>query len=246
MATYSTLVTRALNQLRLASNLDAQEVAEVAIAEAMKFVAFHVRIPSLLPSVGALAPAPGIDDVISMTLTGTFGLSAGVYQAPDRLWVAQAQSDVTDLNKGTAYTFVPYDTYLDLTSISSNYREDLSATRYDELPSSYVWTIKDDSTIFAKPLAEDNYVTLRYHKVPTAYASNGTPEILPMFDFILVNATVLALKEWLREPDQMLTLWDLYQSLMPSIDEYKRHITATRKRGNLRIHRAYRAPRSLW
>lgn len=247
MSTYLQLRDRAISQISLTGNADAQEVAQIALQECMRYVAHKVRVPALLPTVAAAAPAPGGDGVIAMTLTGTFALGSGVYQAPDRLWVAKTSGDVTALDKGTPYKYYPIEAYRDLSNIAPNFRTYIDSDSINDLDSKFRWTVDEATgTVYIDPVEEGNYVTLQYHKSPAAYADGTTPEILPLFDYILVDGAVLALKEWLREPGEILTYRSLFRALDPDIEEYKRHIAGTRKRTQLRMHRSYRTMRNSY
>jgi hypothetical protein len=243
MATYTALLARATGQLGLTGQLDAEEIGAVALYEAMRYVAFYVPIPSLSPIVSATAPAPAGDGVITMGLYTTFGLASGTFQAPDRLWVAESSSVVTSLEKGTIYNFMEYQDYLDASSVSLGFRDGINPHPIADMQHRLVWTVKDNTDVLVMPVAQGNEVTLRYRKEVAANTGSNTPEILPLFDFILVNAAVLVLKEWQREPAAITTMWELFSSLKPSIEEYKRHIAGTRRRMDLRVNRNYRVYR---
>lgn len=240
MATYDTLRDRALKQVGCFGQSDAQTVAQTALEEAMKFVAFHVRIPSLIASATATAPAsPELEtNAISLTAVGGFNISAGVYQAPDRLYVKK-DSTVTDV--GTPYEYMEYHFFQDLKQIPANARSGIFyPVVIDERPK-FCWTITPSGKVWATPTLENNVLTLFYRIVPAAYSGAATPEILPMFDHILVDGAVIALKEWLREPETISTLWTLFENgLKSSVDRYDLFLKGQRKRDHLKIHRSYR------
>lgn len=239
MTTYSTLRDRALGRVDCVGQSEAQTIAQNALEEAMKFVAFHVRVPSLIASASATAPANASLEANAIAIESTgFAITSGVFQAPDRLFV---KADSTVVGYGTPYDFLEYHHFLDLKSVPGGSRIDLfTPALVDERPR-YAYTITPTSKIWTEPLTEGNVLTLFYRKVPAAYSGAATPEILPAFDYILVNGAELALKEWLREPTEIITLWDLFKAhLMPEIELYDDYIHSQRKRTYFKIHRSYR------
>lgn len=242
MSTYTALRDRALGQVGCTGQTEAQSLAAVALEEAMKFVAFHVRIASLIATATATAPASPELEANAITIEGgggTFGVTSGVFQAPDRLYVKQ---DSTIVDIGVPYDFLEYDHYQDLKNIPSLLRTGvMDSSVLDERPRRS-YTITPSSKIWAEPLTEGNVLTLRYRTVPAAYgAGSGTPEIMPMFDYILVKGAVLALKEWLREPEEIITMWELFEKgLLKDVQRYDNFLNSQRKRGHFRIHRSYR------
>lgn len=241
MATYDALRDRALAQVSCLGQTEAQAVAQQALEEAMKFAAFHVRIPSLIASATATAPANPTLESSAIAITGgagTFGVTAGVFQAPDRLYIKK-DSTITDI--GTPYEFLEYHHFQDLKSIPAALRVGIfNPAALDERPN-FAWTITPTDKVWAFPVSQNNVLTLVYRKVPAAYVGGNTPEILPMFDYILVNGAVLALKEWLREPTQVITWWDMFeQQLMKDVQRYDLFLNSQRKRSHLKIHRSYK------
>lgn len=239
MSTYQTLRDRALGQLGLVGQTDAQTVAQTALEEAMKFVAFNVRVASLVGSATATAPAnPELEaSAIAIETTG-FAVTSGVFQTPDRLYV---KKDSAATSPGIPYDFYEYDHFLDLKNIPSGSRFGVfEPGTIDEL-SQRAYTITPTNKIWALPLAAGNVLTLFYRKQPAAYVSGNTPEIAVQFDHILVNGAVIALKEWLREPAEITTLWTLFENgLKKDIETYDSFLNSRRKRKNLRIHKSYR------
>ena len=218
---------------------DLQTVAQAALEEAMKFVAFHVRVPSLIASATATAPAsPELEANAIAIGVGGFAVSS-TFQCPDRLYIKK-DSSVADI--GTPYEFLEYHHFQDLKSIPGATRRDIfNPAALDERPQ-YSYTITPSDKIWAYPIAEDNLLTLVYRKVPAAYSGAASPEILAMFDYILVNGAVIALKEFLREPTEITTLWGLFeQGLKADVERYDLFLNGQRKRSHLKIHRSYRA-----
>lgn len=241
MAIYSTLRDRALGQVGCTGQTEAQAVAEVALEEAMKFVAFHVRVPSLIASATATAPASPELEANAIAIeggAGTFQISAGVFQAPDRLYV---KKDSSAVSPGTPYEFLEYHHFLDLKSIPGGTRIGIMEPGVlDERPARS-WTITPSNKVWANPLTQGNVVSLYYRKSPAANTGGNTPEILPMFDYILVNGAVIALKEFLREPAELTTMWALFeQALLKDCQRYDLFLNSQRKRSHLQIHRSYR------
>lgn len=239
MATYSALRDRALNRVGCLDQTEAQTVAQMALEETMKLVALKVRVPGLIATATATAGAsPELEaNAIAIETTG-FGVTAGVFMAPDRLYV---KKDSSIADKGTPYEYLEYDHYVDLKSVPWGERQTLyESGLHDERPR-FAWTITPSNKIWAEPLTEDNVLTLRYRKAPAAYVAGNTPEISAQFDFILVNGAELVLKEWLREPEAITTTWALLQDgLQQDIENYDIEINGQRKRKALKVHRTYR------
>ena len=135
-----------------------------------------------------------------------------------------------------------YNHFIELRSIPGGVRVGIMTPgTIDERPA-FPWTITPLDKVWAQPLAQNNVLTLFYRKVPAAYVGANTPEILPMFDYILVNGAVLALKEFLREPTEITTMWGLFEAgLMKDIEKYDSFINGRRKRSYMKIHRSYRS-----
>lgn len=238
MATYEQLRDRALGRVGCTGQSEAQTIAQVALEEAMKFVAFHVRVPSLIASATATAPAdPELEsNAIALDASG-FNI-ASTYQCPDRLYVKR-DNTVTDI--GTPYEFLEYHHFQDLKSVPIKERSGVIESGFGDERPRFCYTITPNDKLWAQPLQEDNVLTLVYRKVPAAYSGAASPEILPMFDYILVNGAEIALKEWLREPAEISTLWSLFEAgLMRDVERYDSFLNSQRKRTQLRIHRSYR------
>lgn len=239
MTIYSALRDRALDQVGCTGQTEAQTIAQAALEEAMKFVNFHVRIPSLTAEASATAGAsPELEsNAIAIETTG-FSITAGVFQCTDRLYV-KTNSTITE--KGTPYEYREYLHFLDLKNIAAGSRTGImSPGVLDERPQ-YCYTITPSNKIWATPLTQNNVLTLMYRKAPAAYSGAVAPEILPLFDYILVNGAVIALKEWLREPESITTWWSLFENgLKADIERYDSFLNSGRKRTGLKLHRAYR------
>lgn len=241
MATYEALRDRALSQVGCLGQTEAQTVAQIALEEAMKFTAFHVRVPSLIASATATAPASPELEANAITL-GALGFNvSSTYQCPDRLFV---KNDSSVVGYGTPYNYLEYHHFIDLKSLPAGVRVGvMTPGTIDERPN-FPWTITPTDKVWAEPLAEGNVLTLFYRKNPAAYSGASTPEILARYDYILVNGAVLALKEYLREPDAITTLWTLFENeatgIIKDCRQYDRDINGARKRSHLKIHRSYR------
>lgn len=238
MTTYSALRDRALSQVSCTGQTEAESLAATALEEAMKFVAFHVRIPSLIAEAAATAPANPMLEASAITLGASGFNIAATYQAPDRLYVKNSSAST---ERGPAYEFLEFNHFLDLKNIPNSNRAGIfTPATYDERPY-LVYTITPTDKIWATPLAAGNVLSFFYRKSPAAYSALVAPEILPMFDYILVNGAVVALKEWLREPDSITTWWTLFeQALTKDVQRYDLFLNGQRKRSHLQIHRSYR------
>lgn len=240
MATYEQLRDRALNRVGCLGQTEAQLVAQQALEEAMKFVAHRVRVPSLIAKATFTAAAsPELEaNAIPLGVSG-FNIAA-TYQAPDRLYV---KKDSATENYGTPYDFLEYHYFIDLKSIPGGARTGILVPgMIDERPQ-FSYTQTPDSTIWIQPLTVGNVVTFFFRKAPAAYSGASTPEILGLFDYILVDGAELILKEWLREPDTLSTTSQILEALTPSIHEYDEKINGQRYRSGLKIHRSYRPRR---
>lgn len=236
--TYATLRDRALSQVGCLGQSEAQIVAQTALEEAMKFVAFKVRIPSLIASATFTALASPDLEVNAIPLgSAGFNISSS-YQAPDRLYIA-VDSNATV--PGLPYEFLEYAYFLDLQAIPSTIRIGISSPYTADDRPLYCYTITPANTVWIRSIVQGNIVTFYYRISPVAYNSSSSPEILPMFDYILVNGAVIALKEWLREPAEVTTLWSLFEAgLTPDTQKYDEFLNGQRKRSHLKVHRSYR------
>lgn len=236
--TYEQLRDAALKRVGHLGQSDTEQVAEAALEEAMKFVAYYVRIPSLIGSATATAGASPMLESNAITLsTGGFNITS-TYQAPDRLNVKRTSAD-TDI--GIPYTYYEYHVFQDLRNIPGLYRYGLSGPAVNDESSDYAYTITPDGKLWATPLAENNILTLYFRKSPAAYSGSAYPEILPLFDTILVNAAETVLKEFVREPEAIVNMWELFERhLIMDIDKYDQFINGQYNRSELKMHRSYR------
>lgn len=238
MSTYGTLRDRATARVGLTGQSEAEGIAQAALEEAMRYISFIVRVPSLVGSATATAPASPTLEANAITLdTGGFNILSS-YSTPDRLYVKKSSAIV---GYGTPYEFLEYNHFIDLKSLAGGARTDLFRPGLlDERPD-FSYTITPANTIWAYPLTQNNVLTLFYRKTPAAYSGAATPEILPMFDYILVNAAEIVLKEWLREPAELTDMWELFEAKLGSqIRQYDLHLQSQRHRTHYRIHRSYR------
>ena len=213
------------------------ELAEIALAECVKFVSFHIRVAALVGSATATAPASPELESNALSITTDFSISD--FRTPDRLFVKQNSSSV---EKGAPYEFLEYDTALDLLySPSSRFGITRDSDSYgDDIPERW-YTITPSNKIWARPLSEGNVLTFFYRKEPAAFVAGNTPEINPQFDWILTKGAVLAIKEAQREPDRIMSMWDLFSAgLGDDLDRYDSFLNGRRKRDEIRIHKSHR------
>lgn len=238
MATYQTLRDRALNRVGCLGQSEAQTVAQNAMEEAMRFISFHVRVPSLISSATATAPASPTLKANAITLgVSGFNITA-TFQCIDRLYV---KKDSSGDDEGVPYVYREYHHFLDIKNDPSPYRYSIDSPEiFDENPQR-VFTITPDNKLWAMPLTQNNVLTLYYRVLPAAYSGGATPEVLPLFDYILVNAAEIALKEYLREPAEITNLWRLFEGgIMDDVKKYDEYLNGQYKRDSLKIHRSYR------
>ena len=239
MATYNQLRDEVLRRCGALGEVEAQDVVQAALVACMRFVSFHVRIPSLIGSATATAPAsPTLEaNAIPLYTTG-FTIPAGQFQVPDRLYV---KKDSSTEGQGTPFDFREYHHFLDELNAPRSERVQIFAPgTLNELPR-FPYTITPSNKLWALNIVEDNVLTLYYRKVPADYSPDSSPEITPLFDHILTSGAELALKEFLKEPAALTHLWQLFtDGLMPQIESYDSHINGSRKRRTFKIHRSYR------
>lgn len=237
MTTYATLRDSALKQCGAYGESEMSELAEIALAECMKFVSFHIRVPALVGSATATAPASPELESNALSIASDFSIAD--FRTPDRLFVKKNSSAV---ELGTPYEFLEYDTTLDLLySPSSRYGIVRDLDEYgDDIPDRW-YTITPSNKIWARPLSQGNVLTFFYRKEPAAFSGAGTPEINPQFDWILTKGAVLAIKEAQREPDRIMSMWDLFTNgLEADLDRYDSFLNGRRKRDEIRIHKSHR------
>lgn len=240
MATYQQLRDDVLSKTGYTGQLEATTVVEKALAEAMKFVAFNVKIASLIKKATATAPAsPELES--NAIAIGSGGFNISDFQQIDKLFVKSASATS---GYGLPYDPKEYWDILELQAIPSPYNGTrlLDTERsFDDTPKRW-YTQTPDDKIWCKPVKQGDILTLFYRTEPAAYNNSNTPEISSRFNYILVKAGELALKEFLREPDQISTMWDLFEAvLQKDIAKYNDALAGGRVRDSFKIHRSYRA-----
>lgn len=234
MATYQELKVKALNltDQSLEIDADASAIAEYGLEEGLKYVANQINLPGLIGQASATWGA----STESIPL-GLGGFEITDYQAPNRLYIKR-DSDVEGV--GIPYEYLEYLFWLDAKSIPLGDTRDslFEENTLDERPARS-YTIDFDSNLIAHPVAEDNVLTFFYKKEPAAYSAIGVPEIPSNFNYILVDAAILCLKEWLREPEAIVAPQTLFKALDPAIAVIQEELWGKRKRRNLKIHRSY-------
>jgi len=236
MTTYDGLVSTVLELCDHVGSTDAQTVANRAMALCMRYVSSRVELPSLIGSAsftwGALTTSAPL-----FTSQG-FNITESTYGSPNRLYVKR-DSSATD--PGIPYEFLEYVHWLDLKSaVSGGARSSLFEPPSNDERPQYAYTIDHSNALIAYPIAENNVLKFYYNKLPAAFAGGATPEIPAQFDYILINGASLYLKEWIREPADILDSYRIFQSLNPQIEEMDSFLNARRKRRQLKLANSYR------
>lgn len=223
MATYGTLKDRVLRLTEQIGVVDAGEVAKIALEEVVKYVSTKVVLPQLIGS----ATYTWQSSDTSASIAADFGVSD--YETPVRLYV----DDVP-------YEYREFLVYKDLKSVPLGYRDGISSEDiYDERPQK-CWTVNFSNEIELDPVSTGAVLQLYYAKPPASYSDAGTPELPARFDHILVTGAVLVLKEYLREPEQIIDYYTLFSALDNQIRELDIALNSLRKRNVIKIHPRYR------
>lgn len=211
---------------------DAAAIAEIALEEALKYVAQKVYLPALVASA---TYTWGVSDT-EASLSSDFGISD--FETPVLLLVAENASST-----GVPYVFREWLEYEQIRAVPGGIRVNLtSATSYDERPDR-VYTLNPSNELIAYPIKAGNVLTLYYRKSPAAYSDAGTPEMPSLFDSILVNGAVMYLKEYIREPEQIINPYKLFKDLDEQIEELDHHLKSQRQRRPMKLSARYRIPK---
>lgn len=225
MTTYSTLLDRALKLTDSEDVTQAEAVGQIALEEALKYVASKVYLPDLVAS----ASYTYTDSDTYVDISADLGISD--YETPEYLYI----DDIP-------YVYREWHEWKILKNSPGQVREDLSSPlTYDERPNR-VYTIDPNNRIYIYPVSEDDVVEFFYRKSPAAYTSGGTPEMPSLFDSILVNGAVMYIKEYIREPEAIINPYELFSKLDPQIEELDRHLNSKRSKPHIRLSRRYRIP----
>lgn len=234
--TYSQLRDLALKMCDASGSSEAESVAEAALEETMSYLATKLELPALIKRANATWGSSTTSIAIS-----TGGFNATDFQSPNRLFIAQTVDSYTEETPGIPYDFVEYMNWLDLMSIPNGINDPriFESGAVDARPAR-AWTINLDEEVVVCPIAENNYLTLFYNTEPAAYTDNGYPEIPAQYSYILVNGAVLILKEYIREPEQIIDPRTLLRSLDDQIRELDIHKRSNRRNTILHVsHRYY-------
>lgn len=224
MSTYGEIITDAQKLTDTTGQTDIQEMMEAVVIYALKYIATKVTVPELraVTSYTYLST----DDTIPI---GGGGFAISNFTTPIRLYVNDIPHDYRE-----------YLEWLDLQSAPGGFRWSINQTSTVDLRPSRCWTINPSNEVEIYPLpVEDDVIKLVHAREPAAYSSGGTPELNARFHVILMNACVIAAKEFLRDPDAILDLNALFQALDPQITELSIHQDSLRVRRGHRISSRY-------
>lgn len=236
MTTYGNLRDKVLRDNDNLGQTEYETVVETALAEAMRFVSFHVKILSLIKKDTFTALADPHLEANAIPLKTSGGFNATDLILLDQVYVKE-DSDV--VGYGSPYTCKEYWDVLQMLSGDVS----LNARNYYEgadLPRKW-YTITPDDKLWLSPIIEDNVITIFYKVQPGEFDAAETPEINPYFDWILTMGADIALKAHKNQPDSMVNYWELFTAkLMTHVNTYKEHLLGSRRRDVLKIHRSYR------
>lgn len=229
MSTYEQLRDKALRLTDQVGATDATRVAEVALEEALNYVSTKV----VLDGLRGRATYTWLSTDVTVPVGGG-GFAITDLSTPLHLYVGAAQDD------GTRYDYRRWNTWLTLKFSPSQERLGLfEPTTYNELPDR-CFTIDPDNNIHIYPEpSEDQILTLYYEKDPAGYGDGtGTPEITGKYQSILTMGAVLWIKDWLREPDQSINPYLLFEQLDPQIRELEIHLRSNGQRPKVKLNRS--------
>lgn len=236
MATYNTLKTEVLVNCDHVGSTDAGTVVEYALRTCVRYISSRTELPKLRTSKTYTV----IDADItagSISITGASKLNATDYSTPNRLFIRRNSAATAP---GQVYDYSEHMHYLEQKAFSiRGERTSLYDVGNEDLRPAYAYTIDADDNLIIDPIAVDNVITFYYMKEPAAYGSGTTPEIPSEFQYILVNGATLILKEWIREPDQIIDPHTVLASLNPQIEQLDLFLHGRRKRSMIKLHPSY-------
>lgn len=230
--TYLQLKTDALVLTDHEGSADVGSVAEIALLEALKFVAQNVRLDSL---VGEASYTLDATDITNQYIPlNTDGFEVADITEPLELWVGQ-----TATSDGERYEYKRYLDWRRLKNTQSG-RSPLFGSYTNPSMASRTFTLNTSDNILIYPFpTEGKICTLFYQKEIAAYSDAGYPELNDPWDSILINGAVLYIKEFLKETMEPLNPYLLFQQLIPQIEELKISLDSPRTSPRLRIHSSY-------
>lgn len=226
MATYSTLRGRVLSLTNQTGVTVVETIAEIGLEEAMKYVATKVELPALHKS----ASYTWLSSDTYADLATDFAVSD--FETPDVLYVNEIP-----------YDFREYEEWLQLKASPTINRVNLSSpATVDERPDR-VYTIDSSDRIYLDPVSEDDVLLLRYLAAPAAYGDgSGSPELPSFFDGILVAGAQRVVQQYITDPEQPISFYQLFKALDPQIMELDLHMKSKRQHRRIRLARSYRTP----
>lgn len=240
MTTYLELKNRVLKFCDAVGSTDADDIVELALEEAMRFIAQRITVPPLIAEATHTVTSTDLSNssvALHASSPDGFAITQSLMSSPNRLFI---KKDSSTAGKGQPYTYQDYLAWLDLKSVPSySYPAIFTDSYTDERPARS-YTIDLSRSLIAEPMSEGNVMTLFYNKPPAVYSDAGTPELEPMYEHVLVNGAVLILKEWIREPDVPLDPNTILQPLISQIREIDIHRRSNRQRESLKPSNRYR------
>lgn len=231
--TYETLKNNALILTDNEGALDIGGVAEIALHEAMKYVATKVRLDAL---TGEATYTVDSDDVTNQYVELS-DFSASNMDQPLELWVAGSASET-----GSLYRYIRYSDWRKMRYNSSASTPLFRDNYNSNLPSdgSFTLDLNNRLKIFPFPI-EGRVLTLCYQKELAAYSNAGFPELQGPWTSILTNGAVLYINKFLKEGEEALNPYLLFQQLDSQIDELNIALESPFTTPTIKIHKSYRA-----
>lgn len=216
MATYGTLKANALTLLESTGATDVGAVIEIALHEAMNYIASKVRLDDLIESASFTCSSD--DDSIPL---GVSGFAVSDLVTPVELYVGDSATD-----DGVRYVYRRYMEWRRLKTVPN-------AKRYgvwndpDDLRPGYCFTIDSSDNVLLNPTANSgDVVTLFYEKAPAAYNASNEPELNAKYHGIVLAGALLWGKEFIKEPETIINPYTLFAQLDPQIQEMELHLKA--------------------
>lgn len=222
---YSEIVESAQKLTDTTGQTDVQEVAEEAAVHALRYIASRIKIPELMTS--KTYTWQSADEVIPI---GVGGFAITGFTTPVQLFVNDIPYTFRDWLEWKTFQKIPYG---ERWSLNQPATSDIRPWRC------YTINPDDEVEIFPLPI-EDDEIELFYDVEPAAYNGASSPELNTRYHVILVNACILAIKEFLKKPSTIVDLNTLFSSLDPQISELEMHQNSHRQRRGMRVSHRYR------
>lgn len=235
MATYAELKEKVLILCEHKGSTTLGAVAEIALEEAMKYVASQVELDGLYSEA---TYTWGASDTGIPENVGGFGITD--MMNPLKLFVKSA----TGTEYGWPHEFRRWENYKVLFSSPVPGRpyilEDTRQTT-GELPErAFTKNPTNDTYILYPNPSEGMVVTLDYQRAPLPYSDGATPELNVLDQSLLIFGATTFCKEYINAPQEIINPYNLFQALNPQIEVLRNKLLAMGGTRKLRISNSYR------